>query len=97
MLYGYDASYNKKFSLRCDKFDEHQSLERSCYGEMGFPVEPLIPEAQSALNDAETFDPMELDLDPGCPEPYLWFSTSQVKNPTYALLDSGATHVLLPR
>ena len=27
---------------------------------------------------------------------YLCFSRSQVRDPAYALLDSGATHVLLP-
>ena len=37
-----------------------------------------------------------LDLDEGNSEPDLCFSRSQVRDPAYALLDSGATHVLLP-
>ena len=37
-----------------------------------------------------------LDLEQGCDEPDLCFSRSQVRDPAYALLDSGATHVLLP-
>ena len=38
-------------------------------------------------------DPADLDLE--C-EPELCFSKSQIRGPAYALLDSGATHVLLP-
>ena len=41
-------------------------------------------------------DPADLDLDEGYSEPDLCFSKSQVRDPAYALLDSGATHVLLP-
>ena len=41
-------------------------------------------------------DPADMDLDAGYGEPDLCFSKSQVRDPAYALLDSGATHVLLP-
>ena len=41
-------------------------------------------------------DPADLDLEYGYSEPELCFSKSQVRDPAYALLDSGATHVLLP-
>ena len=41
-------------------------------------------------------DPADLDLDEGYSEPDLCFSRSQVRGPAYALLDTGATHVLLP-
>ena len=41
-------------------------------------------------------DPADLDLKPGQDEPELCFSRSQVRDPAYALLDSGATDVLLP-
>ena len=41
-------------------------------------------------------DQADLDMDSGCEEPDLCFSRSQVRDPAYALLDSGATHVLLP-
>ena len=40
--------------------------------------------------------PADLDLEYGYSEPELCFSKSQVRGPAYALLDSGATHVLLP-
>ena len=41
-------------------------------------------------------DPADLDLEQGYSEPGLCFSRSQVRDPVNALLDSGATHVLLP-
>ena len=41
-------------------------------------------------------DPADLDLDEGYSESDLCFSKSQVRDPAYALLDSGATHMLLP-
>ena len=41
-------------------------------------------------------DPADLDMDYGYEEPDLCFSRYQVRDPAYALLDSGATHVLLP-
>ena len=41
-------------------------------------------------------DPADLDLEDGYSEPELCFSKSQVRDPAYALLDSGATHVPLP-
>ena len=40
-------------------------------------------------------DPADLDLVEGYSEPELCFSKSQVRDPAYALLGSGATHVLL--
>ena len=41
-------------------------------------------------------DAADLDLEQGYSEPELCFARSQVRDPTYALLHSGATHVLLP-
>ena len=41
-------------------------------------------------------DPAELDLEPGQDEPELCLSRSQARDPAYALLESGATHVPLP-
>ena len=41
-------------------------------------------------------EPADLDLEDGYNEPELCFSKSQVRDPASALLDSGATHVLLP-
>ena len=48
------------------------------------------------LSQASIPDQADLDMDSGCEEPDLCFSRSQVRDPAYALLDSGATHVLLP-
>ena len=53
-------------------------------------------QAHTALSQATVPDQAELDMDSGCDEPDLCFSRSQVRDPAYALLDSGATHVLLP-
>ena len=59
-----------------------------------------INEQCDALDRAwfgETWFPVHhLDLEDGYSEPDLCFSRSQVPDPAYALLDSGATHVLLP-
>ena len=51
-----------------------------------------------ALTDAgqQIVDSQDLNLEPGRQEPKLCFYRSQVLDPAYALLDSGATHVLLP-
>ena len=38
----------------------------------------------------------DIYLGPGHADPELCFSRSQVRDPAYALLDSGANHVLLP-
>ena len=48
------------------------------------------------LSHMTQLQPADLDLDYGYSEPELCFSKSQVRDPAYALLDSGATHVLLP-
>ena len=48
----------------------------------------------SSLQDP-VLDPADLDLEPGLDEPELCLR-SQVRDPACALLDSGATHVLLP-
>ena len=53
-------------------------------------------QAHTALSQASIPDQADLDMDSGCEEPDLCFSRSQVRDPAYALLDSGATHVLLP-
>ena len=55
---------------------------------------------QASCTQDSITDPADLDLDEGYGEPELCFSRSQVRNPAYALLDSGATHVpghTLPR
>ena len=62
---------------------------------MGFPVEKYVCQAQSSISHDNVPDPAERDLEPGQDEPDL-FSRTQVRDPPYALLDSDATHVLLP-
>ena len=52
---------------------------------------------QSSIREECLVDPADLDLEYGCEEPDLCFSRSQVRDPAYALLDSGCNwHVLLP-
>ena len=50
----------------------------------------------SPFSQDRVLDPAELDLEPGRDEPELCLLRSQARDPAYALLDSGATHVLLP-
>ena len=95
-LYGHDAKSMKNFTLHFDMAEQCESLDRSWFGEMRFPVEKYTYQAQSSFTQDSIPDPADLDLDEGYSEPELCFSKSQVRDPAYALLDSGATHVLLP-
>ena len=63
---------------------------------MWFPVEKYVYQVQSSVTCDSIPDPADLDLEHGYSEPELCFSRSQVRDPVYALLDSGSTHVLLP-
>ena len=63
---------------------------------MWFPVQKYVYQVQSSVTYDSTPDPADLDLEDGYSEPELCFSKSQIRDPAYALLDSGATHVLLP-
>ena len=62
----------------------------------GFQCNVNTYHVQASVRDDSIADPADLDLDDGYSEPDLCFSRSQVRGPAYALLDSGATHVLLP-
>ena len=95
-LYGHDAKTMKTFKLYFDSNDPCDTLDRAWFGEMWFPVQKTVCQVQSMANQASIPDPADLDMDYGCEEPDLCFSRSQVRDPSYALLDSGATHVLLP-
>ena len=95
-LYGHDAKSLKNFTLHFDMAEQCDRLDRSWFGEMWFPVEKYVYHVQSSFAQDPIPDPAELDLDEGYSEPELCFSKSQVRDPAYALLDSGATHVLLP-
>ena len=63
---------------------------------MWFPVEKYVYQVQASIAQVPVLDPADLDLEPGHSEHELCFVRSQVRDPVYALLDSGATHVLLP-
>ena len=95
-LYGHDAKSMKHFTLHFDMAEQSDSLDRAWFGEMWFPVERYSYQVQSSATYASISDPADLDLDEGYSEPDLCFSRSQVRDPAYALLDSEATHVLLP-
>ena len=93
-LYGHDAKSMKNFTLHFDMAEQCESLDRSWFGEMGFPVAKYVYQDQSSVSYDSTPDPADLDLEHGYSEPELCFSKSQVRDPACALLDSGATHVL---
>ena len=95
-LYGHDAKTMKTFKLYFDSDDPCDSLDRAWFGEMWFPVQKPACQVQTVVSQASIPDQADLDMDYGCEEPDLCFSRSQVRDPAYALLDSGATHVLLP-
>ena len=95
-LHGHDAKSMKNFTLHFDHADQCDSLNRSWFGEMWFPVEKNVYQVQASISQDPVPDPADLDLEPGQDEPELCFLRSQVRDPAYALLDSGATHVLHP-
>ena len=95
-LYGHDAKTMKTFKLYFDSNDPCETLDRAWFGEMWFPVQKQVCHFQTTVSEANIPDPADLDMDYGYEEPDLCFSKSQVRDPAYALLDSGATHVLLP-
>ena len=81
-LYGHDAKTMKNFTLYFDSKDQCDTLDRAWFGEIWFPVQRHNYHVQSSIRDDCVCDPAD--------------SRSQVRDPAYALLDSGATHVLLP-
>ena len=95
-LDGHDAKSMKNFILHFDMAEQCDSLDRSWFGEMWFPVEKYGYQVQSSVTYDSIPDPTDLDLEQGYSEPELCFSRSKVRDPAYALLDSGATHVLFP-
>ena len=95
-LYGHDAKTMKSFTLYFATNDQCDTLDRAWFGEMWFPVQKHAYHVHSSVTQDCILDPADLDLDEGYSEPDLCFSKSQVRDPAYALLDSGATHVLLP-
>ena len=60
------------------------------------PSGKYVCHVQASVSQDPILDAADLDLEPGRDEPELCFSRSAVRDPAYALLDSGATHVLLP-
>ena len=86
----------KDFTLHFDMAEQCESLDRAWFGEMWFPVEKYTYQVQSSFTQDSILDPADLDLDERYSEPELCFSKSQARDPAYALLDSGAKHVLLP-
>ena len=85
-LYGRDAKSMKNFALHFDNADQCEALDHLWFGEMRFPVENYLYQVQASVAYGPIPDPADLDL----------VARSQVRDPAYALLDSGATHVLLP-
>ena len=86
----------KNFTLHFEKDQQRDALDRAWFGEMWFPVQRHDYHVQASATYDYIADSADLDHDDGYSEPDLCFSRSQVRDPAYALLDSGATHVLLP-
>ena len=82
--------------MRFEHIADKDTLDRQCSREVQFPVVKCTLGARNACSQDAIIDPQDLDLEPGHQEPDLCFSRSQVQDLAYALLDSGATHVLLP-
>ena len=97
-LYGHEAKSMKNSTLHFAMAEQCDNLDRLCFGEMWFPVEKYVHQVQSSVTCDSIPDPADLDLGCGYSEPELCFSKnkSQVRDPASALLDKGATHVLLP-
>ena len=93
---GHDAENMKNFTLHFETDDQCESLDQLWFGKVWFRIKKYACEAQSIQSPDCILDPAELDLEPGQDEPELCFLRSQVQEPAYALLDRGATHVLLP-
>ena len=94
LLYGHDSETRTPFSLKMKIIDYADSLDRQWLGEVWYPVTKYVQKSQ--LMESPVIDPQDLDLEPCHREPDLCMSRSQVRDGAYALLDSGATHVLLP-
>ena len=93
-LYGHDAFSMKNITLHFDMAEQCDSLDRSWFGEVWFSVAEYAYQVHSSVSYDSVPDPADLDLEHGYREPELCLSKSQVRDPAYALLDSGATHVL---
>ena len=77
-LYGHDAKTMKHFTLDFASNDQYDTLDRSWFGEMWFPVQRHDYHVQSSIREECLVDPADLDLEYGCEEPDLCFSRSQV-------------------
>ena len=64
-LYGHDAKSMENFTLHFDMAEQCDSLDRSWFGEMWFPVEKYVYQVQSSRTQDLIPDPTELDLDEG--------------------------------
>ena len=93
---GIDYTICTVAELHFDVSEQCATLDRAWFGEMWFPVQKHAYHVHSSITYDSIPDRADLDLDEGYGEPRLCFSRSQVRDPAYALPDSGATHVLLP-
>ena len=75
-LYGHDAKSMKNFTFHFDMAEQCDSLDRSWFGEMCFPVEIYVYQVQPSVTYDSIPDPADLDLEYGYSEPELCFSKS---------------------
>ena len=86
----------KQFTLHFQSIAQNDTLDRPWLGEVWFPMDKGQLDAHYAQTQDNIVDPQDVDLEPGHQQPELCFFQSQVRDPAYALLDSGVTRVLLP-
>ena len=89
-LFGRDreAKNMKQFTLHFQSIAQKDTLDFAWFGEVWFPVDKKEWDANYMQTQDNIVDPDDLDLE-------FSFSQAQARDPACALLDSGATHVLL--
>ena len=85
----------KQFTLCFQNVAQNDALDRLWFGAVWFPVHKSECDGRYAQTQNNIVDPCDFDVEPGHAEHEPCFSRSQVRDPTYLLRDSGATHVLL--
>ena len=66
----------ENFTLHFDMAEQCESLDRSWFGEMWFPVAKYVYQVQSSVSYDSIPDPADLDLERGYSEPELCSSPS---------------------
>ena len=95
-LYGHDAKSMKNFTLHFDYENQCESLDRMWFGEVWFPVEKCVRSPIILLSRPCISTQQNLISNLDMMSQICAFRDLKCRDPACALLDSGATHVLLP-